>query len=68
VISGQPEVELTSETSGLGGSHLVEGSSLVLTRYLSDLDNSLNVASISYLLALGLRLSHFRSTGSRIDV
>jgi len=53
---GQPEVELTSETSGLGGSYLVEGSPLVFTRRLSNLDSILNVALISYLLTLGLRL------------
>jgi len=35
---------------------------LVFTRYVSDIDSSLNVASISYILKLGLRLSHLSKT------
>ena len=38
---------MTSETSGLGGAHLDEASPLVFIRLFSDLDSSLNVASIS---------------------
>ena len=47
---------MTSETSGLGGAHLDEASPLGFTRLFSDLDSSLNVASISLLNALRLRL------------
>ena len=47
---------MTSETSGLGGAHLDETSPLVFTRLFIDLDSSLNVASISLLNALRLRL------------
>ena len=43
----RPEVEMTSETSGLGGSRLEHVSPLVFTGHFSDLDSSLNVASIS---------------------
>ena len=45
-ILGRPEVEMTSETSALGGAHLIEASPLHFTRHFSDLDRSLNVASI----------------------
>jgi hypothetical protein len=47
----QPEVEITSETSDLGGSRLVHVSPLVFTGHFSDLDSSLNVASISRCLS-----------------
>ena len=59
-ISGGLEVEITSETSGLGGSRMDEGSPvslLVLTRHFSDLVSSLYVASISLLNTLPLRLT-----------
>ena len=51
-ILGRPEVEMTSETSGLGGYHVVEDSPLVFTQHFSDFESSLNVALIPNLLAL----------------
>jgi hypothetical protein len=44
VVSYQPEVEMTSETSEFGGSHVVQVSSLVFTGNFSDLDSSLNIS------------------------
>ena len=55
-ISGLPEPEVVSETSGLDRSHLVEASPLGFIRSFSDLGTSLNVASISLLNTLELRL------------
>ena len=65
-ISGGPEVEMTSETSVLGGAHLDEASPLVFIRHFGDLDSSLNVASISLLNALELRLMLTLSTSGTV--
>ena len=48
----RPEVEMTSETSGLGGSRLEHVSPLVFTGHFSDLDSSLNVASIYLCISI----------------
>ena len=53
----RPEVEMTSETSGLGGSRLEHVSPLVFTGHFSDLDSSLNVASTSLCICITVRLS-----------
>ena len=41
-----------SLASGLGGTHLDEASPLVFSRHFSDLDSSLNVASISLSISI----------------
>ena len=48
----RPEVEMTSETSGLGGFRLEHVSPLVFTGHFSDLDSSLNVTSISLCICI----------------
>ena len=53
----RPEVEMTSETSGLGGSRLEHASLIIVTGHFSDLDSSLNVASISLCISITVRLS-----------
>jgi hypothetical protein len=52
VYCDRPEVEMTSETSGLGGSRLGHASTLVFTGHFSDLVGSLGVASLSLCISI----------------
>ena len=48
---------MMSETRELGYAQLDEASSLLFTRYFSDLDSSLNVASISLSISITVEAS-----------
>ena len=67
-ISCWPEVEMTSETSGLGGAYLDEASPLLYTRLFIDLHRSLNEPHSRYQLTLRMRYIDILLTGSRNDV